>query len=90
MLIKHYGKAPDQEVRYSPSECLGTESRKITGSPDPQKIATGYVERNNMTMRMGVCAVALHFMYYKLRQDSPDFEGNSSPGGRGYGSALGN
>ena len=54
VLIKHYGKAPDGERRYSPSEFIATEAKKITGSPDPQKISTSYVERNNLTMRMGM------------------------------------
>lgn len=54
MLIKVYGKAPEGDTRYSPSECLGTEKREITGAPDPKKISTSYVERNNLTMRMGM------------------------------------
>jgi len=54
MLIKMYGKSLEGERRYSPSEYIGTEFRKITGNPDPQKASTSYIERNNLTMRMGM------------------------------------
>lgn len=54
MLIKMYGKSLEGERRYSPSEYIGTEFRKITGNPDPVKASTSYVERNNLTMRMGM------------------------------------
>ena len=33
---------------------LSEEVRIITGNPDPQKISTSYVERQNLTMRMGM------------------------------------
>jgi IS1 family transposase len=52
-LIKIYGKAQD-EVRYSPAECIGCETRIITGDPFPPMISTSYVERQNLTMRMSM------------------------------------
>jgi IS1 family transposase len=53
MLIKIYGKAQD-EVRYSPAECVGCETRVISGDPFPPMISTSYVERQNLTMRMSM------------------------------------
>src|SRR4030042_2703048 len=54
MLIKLYGADPEGDKRYSPSECLGTETRIIKGNPEPKQISTSYVERQNLTMRMGM------------------------------------
>jgi len=55
-LIKIYGAATGagDERRYSPAECTGTEKRPITGNPDETLISTSYVERQNLTMRMGM------------------------------------
>lgn len=53
MLIKLYG-VEQEEVRYSPSKCLGTETQVITGSPNKKHISTSYVERQNLTMRMSM------------------------------------
>jgi len=56
MLVKHYGNAPQEgrETRYSPAECCGITKEVITGRPDPKGISTSYVERANLTMRMGM------------------------------------
>jgi IS1 family transposase len=51
MLIKIYG-ASQEEVRYSPAECLGCETKRIQGTPDSKHISISYVERQNLTMRM--------------------------------------
>ncbi len=51
MLIKLYGNANDPDIRYSPSECIGVESKIVMGSPDPEHISTSYVERSNLSMR---------------------------------------
>jgi IS1 family transposase len=50
-LIKIYG-ASQEEVRYSPAECIGAETKIIQGKPDMKHVSTSYVERQNLTMRM--------------------------------------
>jgi IS1 family transposase len=54
MLHKLYGNEPRDERRYSPAMCTGVDKRVITGTPDEGKISTSYVERQNLTMRMGL------------------------------------
>ena len=54
MLVKIYGKAPNGlQTRYSPPECIGAKKEPIMGSPDPQHVSTSYVERLNLSIRMG-------------------------------------
>lgn len=53
MLVKIYGK-PQDEIRYSPADCIGCEKKWVAGRPDPKHISTSYIERQNLTMRMSM------------------------------------
>jgi IS1 family transposase len=57
MLTKLFGPSGNDkspETRYSPGRIKGVEVTNITGRPDEAHISTSFVERANLTMRMGM------------------------------------
>jgi IS1 family transposase len=53
MLIKTY-ESSQEETRYSPAVCTSCQLKAIAGRPDPKHISTSFVERSNLSMRMGI------------------------------------
>jgi IS1 family transposase len=51
-LIKVYTQDPEGQRRYSPPDVTHAEKVPVMGSPDPAKICTSHVERQNLTIRM--------------------------------------
>jgi len=55
MLVKLYGLEPDEgKKRYSPAKCISATKHIVQGKPNYEAISTSYVERQNLTMRMGM------------------------------------
>lgn len=53
-IVKSYEAEPIGPGRYSPPKVISTAKQYIIGNPDPKKICTSYVERQNLTMRMSM------------------------------------
>jgi len=53
-LIKTYAATTDEEHRYSPPQVVDTTIKPMWGNPDPERICTSHVERNNLSIRMGM------------------------------------
>jgi len=53
-LIKVYRASQEGEARYSPAEVASVEVVPVMGQPDPERICTSIVERQNLSVRMGV------------------------------------
>jgi hypothetical protein len=51
---KQYRTEHRGEGRYSPPICTGVSVKRRLGDPDPAKVSTSYVERQNLTMRMSM------------------------------------
>lgn len=55
MLVKHYGAGSNTDQRrYRPSEFAGADKHHVSGKPNFAKVSTSFVERQNLTMRMGM------------------------------------
>jgi IS1 family transposase len=53
-IVKSYEAEPAGSGRYSPPKVVSVEKEYIMGNPDPAKICTSYVERQNLTVRMHI------------------------------------
>jgi hypothetical protein len=55
MLQELYGAPSDEETRrYSPARCIGCDLKVVSGDPDPKHVRTSYLEKHNLSMRMGM------------------------------------
>lgn len=53
-LVKVYASPRDGEQRYSPAEVVDAVPEKVMGNPDSDRICTSYIERQNLSIRMGM------------------------------------
>jgi IS1 family transposase len=53
-LQKIYGAPEEPDTRYSPAVCIGCDLKVVSGDPHLKHVSTSYVERQNLTMRMGM------------------------------------
>ena len=53
-LVKVYEQDSEGQRRYSPPECVTCDKISIIGESDPKHISTSFIERQNLTMRMGM------------------------------------
>lgn len=53
-IVKIYQSSPESETRYSPSKYVTSKKVAIFGNPDLKKASTSHIERQNLTVRMGM------------------------------------
>ncbi len=53
-IIKVYAAPDPAEHRYSPSRVVESITNLVFGNPDPEKVCTSHVERQNLNIRMAM------------------------------------
>lgn len=53
-LIKVYAAPAEDETRYSPARVVEVIAKPVSGHPEPERICTSHIERQNLTMRMHI------------------------------------
>jgi IS1 family transposase len=53
-IVKSYEAEPIGPGRYSPPRVVSIDKRRMSGDPDMNRASTSYVERNNLSLRMGL------------------------------------
>ncbi|HEV2485104.1 MAG TPA: IS1 family transposase [Terracidiphilus sp.] len=53
-LVKVYSSPREGEQRYSPGEVVDAVPVRIIGNPDKRRICTSHIERQNLSIRMGM------------------------------------
>ena len=53
-LIKVYSTPREGEQRYSPGEVVEAVPVRVYGNPNPRRICTSHIERQNLSIRMGM------------------------------------
>ena len=53
-VIKVYAADPEADRKYSPADVTHVERVPVMGNPDPAKICTSHIERQNLTIRMSM------------------------------------
>lgn len=54
MLIKTYAQPVDENRRYSPADVVNAKPQVVFGDPDKSRICTSHIERQNLSIRMGM------------------------------------
>ena len=53
-LVKVYASPREGEQRYSPAEVVDAVPEKVMGNPNSDRICTSHIERQNLSIRMGM------------------------------------
>ncbi len=72
-LVKVYATSREGEQRYSAGDVVDAVAAPVFGNPDPDRICTSQLERQNLSMRMQMrrlenlrAALGLYFAHYNF------------------------